>query len=390
MNDNTIYDIFVDNEYLNDIETINDYLINENSVFTEEYLNLLKYTENDIIRSLHLLYRYINDNFMYCSNCGALKHIEDTYYMEGSEDGYYSFIFDYDIEYTCEVDLTESLASYVFENIPSYFDNNYFCDDCIQDLEEEVIQLVEEYKDNNTCYIKNYHSSTFKNKAKSILTLGFEIEHEFISYPKYEDIKKFLSEHNPIGFLHAEYDGSLNNGIEWITDILDFQFLFDNKEFIEEFYNTIEELLDCSSNCGGHLHTNINFCGDTQEEINNTIINLIEFINQNDLLIKDISGRKNNAFDYCELPQDYNIYDKISTNKYSAINIKEDTVEFRFWYTYKSFSTMLKRAVISYYMVYLAKNDMLTVKNLYFNLNMYNLTSETNFKWYLNKIKNHL
>ena len=382
MNDKEIYNMFVSDEYLENKEVLNEYLINNNSVFSDKYYDFLNYNQNNTIKALNLLYNYISNNYMLCFNCGALQHIENTYYQEGSEDAYYNFIFDKDIEYYCDIELTEALASYVYENIPSYFDDCYFCDNCLDDLENEVINLVNEFKEyENSNYIKSYHSSTFKNKAKSLLTLGFEIEHEFISYPKYEDIKRFLSEHNPLGFLHAEYDGSLNNGIEWISDILDFQFLFENKEFIQEFYDTIENLLNCSSNCGGHLHTSLKFAGDTTKEQQNTIINLIEFVNSNHLLIKDISGRKSHAFDYCELPQTYikSEYNKILTEKYSAINIKSETIEFRFWNTYKNFNSMLKRAVISYYMLYLAKNDMLTVENLYFNLNMYNLTSEVNF-----------
>lgn len=384
-NDIELYDLSINLDL--DVNDAVEYFKNSDSLFYGAFREFMK-RFNNVEKAINKLAQYIADNYVMCDYCNDIEHIDTIHYQEGSSDAYYSFIFDYDLEIETNINLDDDVAEYVYEHINSTFDDAYYCQNCITDLENEVINLIYEYKQNNESYINHYHSSSFKNKAKTILTLGFEIEHEYTRLPTFESIKKFLSHYG--GFLHAENDTSLDSpSIEWISDILDFKFLFENKEFIQEFYNTIEELLNCSSNCGGHLHTNLKFCGESFKEQNKTLKILFDFVNDNYLFIKSISGRNNNSFNYCKIPFEYQtINDFVTTSKYSALNVHDNgTLEFRFWNTYKSFDSMLKRAVISYYMVFLAKNDNLTIENLHTTISLYNLTSEVNFKWYLDKME---
>jgi len=93
---------------------------------------------------------------------------------------------------------------------------------------------------------------------------GAEIEFEIVrnyNYDQFQPIVRKLLEPLPEGLMHAETDGSLQNGLEFVTMPLSNGYIKSNRGIFEKFYDDANEFIDTSAtslNAGLHVHMSRN------------------------------------------------------------------------------------------------------------------------------------
>ena len=197
----------------------------------------------------------------------------------------------------------------------------YYCDDC---------------KPSNN-HIRAYHDYEIVNNSQTVDTFGIELEVEFSSYETAEACAEEVYDKLGETFIMAE-DGSLNNGVEFISHVWDFK-------DINTFYLRLQTLTDIIKNHGGvchdssnsGLHVHIGF------KPNCSIEKLENFVYEHRHLFSCLSGRlpTQGTFEYA---RPYN------NGRYSFINNTSTTVEFRLWNSTLEPLTIIERIALSYYM----------------------------------------
>lgn len=231
-------------------------------------------------------------------------------------------------------------CGYLFSfDIEGFYDDEndvYYCDDC-------------KPTDN---YIRAYHDYHIINNSQTCDTFGIELEVEFPSYETGVECAKEV--HDTLGetFIMAE-DGSLCNGVEFISHVWDMQ-------DINTFYLRIETLTDIiakyggvchdSSNSGLHVHIGL--------KPDCSIERLENFVYDNRHLFSCLSGRlpEFGTFEYAR-PYD--------NGRYSFINETDMTVEFRLWNSTLEAMTIVERIALSYYLYNYSSRNVLTELGFY-------------------------
>ena len=238
---------------------------------------------------------------------GALiDHLEHNTIVQCSKCGYF---FNYDSEG-------------VYDD-----ENGFYCDDCKIDN-----------------YIKPYHEYHIVNNTQTLDTFGIELEVEF---PSSESAKECACEvHNILEdtFIMSE-DGSLCNGVEFISHV------WDMKD-IHEFYLKLEELTGVIKKYGGVSHDSINSGLHIHIGLkNNCDVNKLEkFVYENKHLFSCLSGRlpELGTFEYAR---------PYENGRYSFINPTELTIEFRLWNSTLEPITIIERIALSYYLYNFTSSD---------------------------------
>lgn len=351
LNDSEVFELIIEESI--ELEEVIEYIESNNYTIFKDLYNYLKDTNN-----LNNLEASIANDYSYCNYCEELVESNELYYLEGSTTGYYNLIYENDLEYDNDIELTEDLANYVFENIGSEFDDIFYCDNCLNIVIREVNSLILQYKEREGAFnqiLDNYDSNCdiycdYRLNKVSNHSIGLEIELGFKSYD-YSLINYLESIKNDLFYL--EKDGSLkaNYNLEAITNILDIDYIEHNKIEFKEFFNTIEPYLDNNTSHGGHIHIgNIK----NKDNVYNT---LKEFFIKHRELLENLSKRE--KWFYCN-------FDNLNDNyqRYKPIVNTSNTIEFRLWSYHNNFNDMITRTYITLFMVILSENNELTINNL--------------------------
>ena len=238
------------------------------------------------------LVRYLESNtIVQCSNCG--------------------YFFNYDSEGV-------------------YDDENrvYYCDDCKP----------------TSSHIRTYHDYHIINNSQTVDTFGIELEVEFPSNESAENCAEEVYDKLGDTFIMAE-DGSLTNGVEFISNVWDMQDIHDFYLKLETLINIIKRyggVCHDSSNSGLHIHIGL------KDGCN--VDKLEKFMYDNKHLFACLSGRlpTYGTFEYAR-PYD--------NGRYSFINVTSMTVEFRLWNSTLEPMTIIERIALSYYLYNFTLND---------------------------------
>lgn len=351
---------------------------------------------NDIINILSDLY-CIDDFLVLDAYDDYYYYIEDCYFID------YDYIYNMVDYYLTEDDNNNLDIDYITNYIYDYVQTDcYFNENNIYIIDDDINCYYDEYKDeysteyNSINQITNdYHDYNIISLSNSNKTIGFELEFEFIddinNINTITDLKNHLDDYN---IFIPSYDGSLNYpSIELVSNILDLNIILDNKQYFDKLFNIISPFFDNCFNCGMHIHINRNSID------NNTLKNLIKFIENNNKLFVLLSGRHNTIKCLNNLEFDHKTYWNNSkkmtkTNRYLILNqINDDTLEFRFFNTSKNYNSILRRILFIYALISSIKSNNIYFDDYYIiddiikNLEYYSKKYNLSFDWYINKIK---
>jgi hypothetical protein len=251
--------------------------------------------------------RCVNERYYSCTDCGYLVHGDWSYYSE------------YDDNVRCESCHDEHVMEYDsadrIEGVSEYHSGAYW---------GLVFHDVEGYSDSPQ------HSTYY----------GVELECEGIDGGISETLETMM--YDRIG--HAERDGSLDNGIEFITQPATLE------AWRNEFGNAIYGYMDTAKShganfghntCGAHVHVSRTaFTSDSH------LMRFVTFMRHNEQFIEAISGRSNidrwskvNQYGKGELAREVK---RKSGDRYRAVNLNNAaTVEIRAFAGSNSFTDIL-------------------------------------------------
>lgn len=249
----------------------------------------------------------VRDRYYTCNDCDELVHIDWSYYSE------------YDSHVRCESCNYDHVMEYDsadrIENVAEYHAGAYW---------GLVFHDVEGYSDNPQ------HSTYY----------GVELECEDINGAISDTLEAMM--YDRIG--HAETDGSLDNGIEFITQPATLE------AWRNGFGNSIYGYMDIAkshganfghSTCGAHVHvSHTAFTSDSH------LMRFVTFMRHNEQFIEAISGRSNmdrwskvNQYGKGELEREIK---RKSGDRYRAVNLNNaTTVEIRAFAGSNSFADIL-------------------------------------------------
>lgn len=247
-----------------------------------------------------------------------------------------------------------SLVEYLdSHNIVQCCDCGYFFDYDVEGYKDRLYYYCDDCKPQG--YINEYHNYSIVNNSTTSDTFGIELEVEFDTYENALDCSEAVHDRLGETFIMAE-DGSLNNGIEFISHVWDMR-------DINTFYLRLETLTDIikehggvchdSSNSGLHVHIGLKPDCDIDK--------LETFVYEHKHLFSCLSGRLplRGTFEYA---RPYN------NGRYSFINETDMTVEFRLWNSTLEPLTIVERVALSYYL---------------YNFSQYHVLDEISFYRYL-------
>lgn len=269
------------------------------------------------------------------------------------------------INESCFFDKLESIAGASYNN--SAFELRGYIDSLVDYLESHNIAQCADcgyffnldvegcYVEDSDCFycddckpaynhIRAYHDYEVVNNSQTNDTFGIELEVEFPTYEHAEDCAEEVYDTLGESFIMAE-DGSLNNGVEFISHVWDFK-------DINSFYLRIQTLTDIikeyggvchdSSNSGLHVHIGL--------KSNCSVDKLEAFVYEHKHLFACLSGRlpTQGTFEYA---RPYN------NGRYSFINETSMTVEFRLWNSTLEPLTIVERVALSYYLYNFTSDD---------------------------------
>lgn len=370
----------------------NEDYIGASSYLVEEFIEIEEGEKGEKLIIIEpCIYEYVES----CSFCETAVNTDEIYYIDME---YIKAHIEYLLErHSNYYDNLIGIYGYDGDILASefldtcYYDNeldSFLCSDCAQGFDSNIEQYLDEYTEdlNMESFIKNlrhsYHYSKgmIRNYAKSNITLGFEVELEFTeSIDSDMEAQDILRKYEDSLFYY-ESDGSLDEdlGMECVSNIIDMEYLWRHEADFREFFSIP---IERSSRCGGHTHIGLNFIKNSND--------IRDFFLREKEALMAISGR--NTFSYCSF--EYEDLIDYEREKFSAVHLKEDTLEFRFWGGYRAFETMIRRALITIGIVQLSNDGKLTLKSLYRYIEALNTIYEPkgfNFKWYLNKLSVYL
>lgn len=279
-----------------------------------------------------------NGNYVYSSedyivtNDGDVIHIDDSFYCDGLDEYVHM-----DDTVRVYVGRDEELCSrsYARDNY-SYFDGDYYDDDAMQRHDIVWIEDLSHYgyRDDNyyhedegeyrsypeESYTRGYHNGSyqtldFDNKSK--YKIGYEIEKEDEDVRNSIDIEDF--ENDTDDLWRKEKDGSLDSesGYELISPTFEFNIdkIFEHIESNCQLVAHIDA--NTSTSCGGHIH--LSEGGLSGEELFDKIKGYTP------LFYALYYGRVNKTF--CKGKNNRDLQNE--NEKYQAIKIHHDRVEFR-------------------------------------------------------------
>jgi len=216
--------------------------------------------------------------------------------------------------------------NYYIDNLIYYNENGeYYCGDCTPCSSQ---------------FIFDYHNWNGEYQeigiSKEGIYLGFEIEAVHDNYNLNEAIEQFNDICNFKDFdwqyyFHIEQDGSLNNGLEFISQPLSFNVAYEIIPKITSCLKLAGFYIDNS--CGGHVHITRNALS------MNKSVDILQFIENNKDFILDYSRRNKDNFNRWSpfYNEDLKALEEIANEltyreRYHCINFNNyNTIEFRFF-----------------------------------------------------------
>jgi hypothetical protein len=295
----------------------------------------------------------INDSF-YCEGIEEYVNADDTSAVfEGRNECVYSNVWINRGEYV-------------------YFDGNYYDGDALDRYDIVYVEDADEYdyRDNvyyhedegsyysypEESYVRGYHNGSYQSlefDGKSKFKIGYEIEKEDQSVRNSIDIEDF--EDSTDNLWRKERDGSLDDesGYELISPTfeLDINKIFDHIEGNDVLVSHINA--ETSTSCGGHIHLSEE--GLNGEELFDKIKGYTPF------LYALYYGRVNKS--YCKGKNNEDL--KSENEKYQAIKIHHNRVEFRIISAVPNVKTLKWRTKLLMMMLQNPTND---VVRAYYNV----------------------
>ena len=275
---------------------------------------------------------YSDDEYVLTDNDGVIP-MDDAWYCEGIEEWVH-----YDDTLVCYEGRGESRYSkrYLRQGDFHYYDGDYYDDDALdtndivwlEDEEEYTHRDNAYYDDEEGCYygrerelyVRGYHNGSYQSinfESKSKFKIGYEIEKEdetvrnSIRIDDFEDLTNYK--------WRKEKDGSLDDeaGYELISPTFEFNInkIFEHIEGNSELISHINA--QTSTSCGGHIH--LSETGLTGNELFDKIKGYTP------LFYALYYGRVNKTYAKGKSNRDL----ENENEKYQAIKIHYDRVEFR-------------------------------------------------------------
>lgn len=306
------------------IETIKDVEPYKNIVAICYECNGYIYESNDSVTIYDgntICWSCYNDYYNECNEC---NEVHRTNYLNETHDG--NLICNRCLDnfyFTC--DQCDEIYS---TDECNEHDGEYYCDECynqiidIEDEEPSDGNLLQGYHSHNRNFSHILHYGRNDNEIK---TIGFELETERGSsaIPRIDYCNKINNRINKdYKMVHFETDGSLDNGVEIISEPMTLEYWNDQKDKkIKDLIELCKSLGYQSHNggrCGLHVHFNKKWFGSEPSEQQNKLNTLYLFFETYQNEITKLSRRE--RFDYCQFLSKKN-YD---LNRLSDAKIKHD------------------------------------------------------------------
>lgn len=325
----------------------------------------------------------LKENYFTCEDCGEIFHKtnmlytnDDSYICEGCYEQSY---------FTCE-----HCGEVLHQDFSNEYDGYLYCQDCYEEICENcnfdynnttnrinmnIDKPLNEYSNCNA--VCDYHNNPIDFEFRKIgneqtdLYFGVELE---ITNKENKTAKASHFVANNL-FCRIENDSSINNyGFEIISDPATLQFWNSRKNKIKQVFEELTKNGYISHNdnsCGLHIHASRQGLGDTMEQIDKTINNLILICENFKKELQTFSRRE--TFNWCHFLYDDDVDGKKETNiekikdnksrqgRYSVINLNnENTIEFRLNRGTLNINTFYASLQLFYNMIELAKKDNIT------------------------------
>lgn len=311
---------------------------------------------------------YYNTNLFTVTGCGHVGNYDEVTYCEYFEEYYFDENCDF---YTVNIGRYQHTYSLgAIENCSdfTYFECQYYDEDALERNEIRYLTDIGEYSDsecfwheregewysypeeNDECYLRGYHNGSHRQKMfdnVSPFRIGYEIEKEDTDVLQSLCIDDFEEETDNIW--RKESDGSLNdNGYELVSPTFEMDI---NKIF--EYINSNPILVkhinaDISSRCGGHINLSKEYYS------GNDIFNMV--CGYTPLLYSLYYGRVDKNYTKGKSNKDL----KDTNEKYQAIRIHDNRIEFRIISAVPNVSTLLWRTRLIAKMLEHPTNDVRT------------------------------
>lgn len=255
--------------------------------------------------------RCTNDRYTYCVDCNDITHNDYVYWTQC------------DSEARCE----------------SCHDD-HCCEGCEDDSSR--VPNVVGYHEGAPWDIQFHHINGRSDDPGGLTYYGVELECEYVSPSIGDTIGELMSAR--IG--HAETDGSLNDGIEFITQPATLMAWRDSfGDSVREYMTSVQQFGGTfeAKSCGAHVHVSRTVFGNDTH-----LFRFVTFMRHNESFIRAISGRegssidrwaKVNAYRRGELRQEVK---RQCGDRYRAVNLNNaSTIEIRFMAGSNNFADIL-------------------------------------------------
>lgn len=288
-----------------------------------------------------------NDNYIVCANCGEITHRYDSYDTTDGDVCEYCY-------HNCYIECYEC-GEIVHQDYSTYDENTdkYYCNTCYDNLNEFI---------NDYCY----KPSPLFYGTDNNMFMGIELEIDEGGHLS-ENAENLLNIDGK-DRIYCKHDGSLNDGFEIVSHPMTLHYHINNmcwSDILEKCVNMGYQSHNTST-CGLHIHISKNSLGNTFEQIDDTIANILYFVEkhwQKMLLFSRRTQENINrwATRYGIEPDDTpkKLLDKAKKNfnRYQAINLlPTNTIEFRFFRGTLKYSTFIATLQLVYFICNFCKN----------------------------------
>lgn len=284
--------------------------------------------------------RYYSDNDYVITGRDSVIAMEDSFWCDKTDEYYHEHeavtVYIYRSEYLYCKEWAESCSDlYMYDG--GYYDSDALGYNCLVYVEDQGEVMSEDdayYHNSDGCYysyppdddddddvyLRGYHDGSYKTlnfENKSKYKIGYEIEKEDQEVLESINIEDF--EERTDCLWRKESDGSLNSGEGYELISPTFEFNIDKIfEHIEGNKTLVEHIdADTSTNCGGHIHLSED--GLTGEQLFEKVKGYTP------LLYALYYGRVDKT--YCKGKANRDL--AYENEKYQAIKIHNDRIEFR-------------------------------------------------------------
>lgn len=304
-----------------------------------------------------------DDNYVTCEHCGDIEHIDDTHYIDETVvcDYCYSRLYE-----TCERCGATHHANQMFNTRDGYVCENCFndwyveCRGCGEILHVDDADYCESDSEYycSECYPDSRYINDYYHKPSPIfygdndkMYMGVELEIDGAGEDS--DNAGVLLDIDGNDRIYCKHDGSLEEGFEIVSHPCTLEY-HQNKMEWESIMLEAVEMGYTSHNagtCGLHIHVSKSALGDTYNDQEKTISNILYFMEKYWSKFLVFSRRTEEQLNRWasrygladgEKPADMLKKAKANYNRYKAVNLQNShTIEFRFFRGTLKYSTFI-------------------------------------------------